>query len=1365
MAGRDLTLSLKIIAEATAAVREFKGLTAASRETAVELGRTAQKVESFSKIAQAGAEVGAALEKAKAQARDLGQQLVAVVGAADSLKAVREFNKTEQALAKARNTARLAGEDARNLGKQLLTAALAQDQLGDVQALRTLLAALDDTERKSTAAGKALRDIKADFLFAKDAGYGASLRPDLRQAESAANALARRRQSLAEQAVPITSRLAGQGLDLSNLDGEEQRLRRLVVQIKTLSAAQADAIKASKSAGQQVTVLGQQMAELRQQLQGAGVDLRDLGNEERRLSSLAQQFNALAAAQQDAIKAAQAGKSEQQAIEKQLDRLRQQLSAAGVDTKKLSSEQQRLDTATRTAADAFKAEADALQKAQRLAAARQSIGLVDTKGLKQQADQARQALNELRKSGDTTTRELVRGFVLAAQQARNYAREQNRILPARNALGGGAGVVSSFASSAAAGAGLVGGGYGLVQTIAEVRDATVKFEGYRLALEAVTGTQERANRAIQFTRDLSERLGLELSSTTERYTQFAAATRGTRLEGEAGQVVFEQLASSFAVLGLSAERQSLAFQAVNQILGKSVVQAEELRGQLAESLPGAVETAARALGVTTAKLNELIKTGQVNGVDFLISFGAQSQKELGEKVPDAVESSRAAFGRFSNAITELKTQVGNGGVVDSLTESIESITERIKDPAVIESLTAIGTGIVDAFGFLVDHADVILETLAAIKGASIGSGIGTAVGGTIGLLSPIPGGAAAGAALGSTVGGLIGGGLAAGAVDKALDSTSAKIDKATTKTRDYRLEIEALTTRYTALSEKLARGEVGSDFATPALQNLQKQIEAARRSTGVGLVEAEANRAAANERIKSAAEGALRIAEAANQNTRLRARLEATAAFANAQIAVQTSLINEAERQNLITAEAAIKRRAELQRQAVQNEIALRRAEISGVDNQVAQVRAVKDDQGTGAAERNKQLADLDAQRIRLLGQINALKERERGITVETRNAIDAQREADEQRLNELRGKLAEQNRDAKGVASATLARLQQEYAADLFGPDKARADLVGQIIDTQVTQAEFNTVRQQAQDLVSALQAQFATLSQGVEAGTVGTAQAQQQFAASLASSSPQIDVLLGQMATLAQKLTPEAREQVQALTNSLLGLAISAQSPLDRLLVSWQATANGMRQATATFLDGTAEGIADLVTGGKFQFGDLLRTLARDLASSAIKGLFADLFEGLFKGSSGGSGIFAAIGSAFGFAEGGLVRGPGSGTSDSIPARLSNGEYVIKAASVRKVGTRFLDALNGATMPGSMRAGVPAFASGGLVGDVAARSVRGTSGAPTVNVPISISVPESTSREDSERIARDTARAAQAAVQQVLANEMRPGGLLARA
>lgn len=66
--------------------------------------------------------------------------------------------------------------------------------------------------------------------------------------------------------------------------------------------------------------------------------------------------------------------------------------------------------------------------------------------------------------------------------------------------------------------------------------------------------------------------------------------------------------------------------------------------------------------------------------------------------------------------------------------------------------------------------------------------------------------------------------------------------------------------------------------------------------------------------------------------------------------------------------------------------------------------------------------------------------------------------------------------------------------------------------------------------------------------------------------------------------------------------------------------------------------------------------------------------------------------------FATGGRVRGPGSGTSDSILARLSNGEFVVRAAAVRRYGADFLDRINNLRLPG--------FATGGLVSPAAVPS-----------------------------------------------------------
>jgi hypothetical protein len=61
------------------------------------------------------------------------------------------------------------------------------------------------------------------------------------------------------------------------------------------------------------------------------------------------------------------------------------------------------------------------------------------------------------------------------------------------------------------------------------------------------------------------------------------------------------------------------------------------------------------------------------------------------------------------------------------------------------------------------------------------------------------------------------------------------------------------------------------------------------------------------------------------------------------------------------------------------------------------------------------------------------------------------------------------------------------------------------------------------------------------------------------------------------------------------------------------------------------------------------------------------------------------------------GRITGPGTETSDSVPALLSHGEFVIRAASVRKFGEAFFASLNAGFLPT-----MPRFAAGGVVGNV---------------------------------------------------------------
>mgnify|MGYP002678523136 CR=1 FL=1 len=123
-----------------------------------------------------------------------------------------------------------------------------------------------------------------------------------------------------------------------------------------------------------------------------------------------------------------------------------------------------------------------------------------------------------------------------------------------------------------------------------------------------------------------------------------------------------------------------------------------------------------------------------------------------------------------------------------------------------------------------------------------------------------------------------------------------------------------------------------------------------------------------------------------------------------------------------------------------------------------------------------------------------------------------------------------------------------------------------------------------------------------------------------------------------------------------------------------------------------------------------DDLSTVTKSTGNSAMPALMAAVTA--VSGSLGKFGtvlqtvmMIMQIGKAaklWAFADGGAVSGAGTGTSDSIPARLSNGEYVIKASSARALGTNFLDRLNSVGDGRTIRSGrLPRFkyADGGEV------------------------------------------------------------------
>lgn len=194
-------------------------------------------------------------------------------------------------------------------------------------------------------------------------------------------------------------------------------------------------------------------------------------------------------------------------------------------------------------------------------------------------------------------------------------------------------------------------------------DTTVKLETLRFAQKAVFKTNEEVAKQNQSLTGIANKYGIEVMSLTQAYTQFSASAQGTTLEGEKSKVIFDAVAKSSAMLGVSTEDTNGVLKALGQMMSKGKVQAEELRGQLGDRMAGAFRLFADGMGVSTAELDKMLKDGKVITEDVLPKFAEQLNKKYSLGV-DGIDTKQADLARIKNEWTEFVDAVENkSGIV------------------------------------------------------------------------------------------------------------------------------------------------------------------------------------------------------------------------------------------------------------------------------------------------------------------------------------------------------------------------------------------------------------------------------------------------------------------------------------------------------------------------------------------------------------------------------------------------------------------------------------------------------------------------------------------------------------------------------
>lgn len=233
--------------------------------------------------------------------------------------------------------------------------------------------------------------------------------------------------------------------------------------------------------------------------------------------------------------------------------------------------------------------------------------------------------------------------------------------------------------------------------------------------------------------------------------------------------------------------------------------------------------------------------------------------------------------------------------------------------------------------------------------------------------------------------------------------------------------------------------------------------------------------------------------------------------------------------------------------------------------------------------------------------------------------------------------------------------------------------------------------------------------------------------------------------------------------IAEQLKGLYPNVGTALNSVEASAMRTNDAMRSIGNTMSSSLTSGLADILDGTKSVsagFADMSKAVVRALEEAMIKMLIVQpimrSLSGTFGFSDGGLVGAAPVAKA----DGGLITGPGGPRDDKIHARLSNGEFVVNAASTAK-HRALLEQINRA----------PRFADGGLVGagSPAAPLIGDRSGASVtmgdihVHGGVSNGTPAQ-NQELAQHIADQVTHQVRAIVGQEFRTQSRPGGTLFR-
>ncbi|WP_018109820.1 tape measure protein [Bacteroides propionicifaciens] len=242
-------------------------------------------------------------------------------------------------------------------------------------------------------------------------------------------------------------------------------------------------------------------------------------------------------------------------------------------------------------------------------------------------------------------------------------------------------------------AALGAGGLGLTGLISRFRDVARETSRVLTALKNVSDGTRGFVDNMRFLNDIAKKYGLEINALTGNFAKFTASATQANMPMKEQKKIYESVSRAISAFSLSASEGDGVMLALSQMMSKGKISMEELRKQMGEKLPVAIQAMAKALGVSIGQMEKLIGSGKVMSADILPKFA----DALNEIIPNVdTDNLETSLSRLSNTFGEIVSASGfqnkYKALIDGLTSLLQSASKNIQNIVV---------GLIATIGFII----------------------------------------------------------------------------------------------------------------------------------------------------------------------------------------------------------------------------------------------------------------------------------------------------------------------------------------------------------------------------------------------------------------------------------------------------------------------------------------------------------------------------------------------------------------------------------------------------------------------------------------------------------------------------------------